>query len=150
MKCPYCNAIDDMVIDSRPLDSASVIRRRRECIKCLKRYTTYERLELVPIVVVKKDGSKEVFDRNKVRNGIITACRKRPISIDEIDKIVNNIEYELQEGNGEVFSKTIGDKIIDKLKNIDEIAYMRFASVYKDFDNLDTFINEIKNYNKKI
>ena len=103
----------------------------------------------MPIIVVKKDGSKAIFDRNKVRNGIITACRKRPISMDEIEKIVNNIEYELQEVSGEVLSTTIGDKIMNKLKDIDEIAYMRFASVYKDFDNLDTFINEIKNYNKK-
>ena len=146
MKCPYCNSVDDMVVDSRPLDGAAVIRRRRECLKCLKRYTTYERLELVPIIVVKKDGTKVVFDRNKVRAGIITACRKRPVSMDEIEKIVNNIEYELQEVSGEILTVTIGDKIMNKLKDIDEIAYMRFASVYKDFDNLDTFINEIKNY----
>lgn len=149
MKCPYCNEMDDMVVDSRPLDGGAVIRRRRECLKCLKRYTTYEQLETIPIIVVKKDGTKEAFDRNKVRNGIITACRKRPSSMDEIEKIVNSIEYEVQEISNEVSSAMIGDKIMAKLKEIDEIAYMRFVSVYKDFDNLDTFVKEIKKYNKE-
>ena len=145
MKCPYCSSIEDMVIDSRPLDDGAVIRRRRECETCKRRYTTYERFEIMPLTVLKKDGSKENFDRNKIRKGLITACRKRAIPLQEIEKIINQVEYELQETAGDISSSLIGDKIMEKLKNIDDVACVRFASVYKDFDNLDTFIEEIKN-----
>ncbi len=147
MKCPNCNSLDDMVVDSRPYENFSIIKRRRECINCKKRFTTYERLEILSIVIVKKDGTKEIFDRNKVRNGILTACRKRPISIEKIDSLVTNIEYEIQEIHGEIPTRLIGNKIMEKLKKIDEVAYLRFASVYQEFENLDIFLDEIKNLN---
>lgn len=143
MKCPYCDSINSEVVDSRPIDNSNEIRRRRECEKCGKRFTTYERIEIIPIIVVKKNKNKENFDRNKIRNGILTACRKRPLALEKIDEIVNSIENELQQNPGEVSSSFIGNKIMEKLKSVDEVAYIRFASVYKDFDNLDTFINEI-------
>ncbi|MDR0675702.1 MAG: transcriptional regulator NrdR [Elusimicrobiota bacterium] len=146
MKCPFCDSIDSIVIDSRPVDNYSEVRRRRACEKCGKRYTTYERIELVPIVVLKKDNTKESFDRDKVKKGILTACRKRPVPLEEIEKIVNSIEYELQENLNEVPSQVIGNKIMEKLKKIDEIAYIRFVSVYKDFENLDNFIHEITKF----
>jgi transcriptional repressor NrdR len=143
MKCPYCDSINSEVVDSRPIDNSNEIRRRRECEKCGKRFTTYERIEIIPIIVVKKNKNKENFDRNKIRNGILTACRKRPLALEKIDEIVNSIENELQQTPGEVSSSFIGNKIMEKLKSVDEVAYIRFASVYKDFNNLDTFINEI-------
>ncbi|MFH1715281.1 MAG: transcriptional regulator NrdR [Elusimicrobiota bacterium] len=144
MKCPYCDSNNDMVIDSRPLDASSVVRRRRECVDCHKRYTTYERLEMMPITVVKRDGRREPFDRNKIRDGVLNACRKRPIPVDTIEKIINDIEYELQDYVREVKSSEIGDKIIEQLKNLDEVAYVRFVSVYKQFDSVSTFLNEIE------
>ena len=112
MKCPYCNSNDDMVIDSRPLDNATVIRRRRECLDCNKRYTTYERVEAVTITVIKKDGSKENFEKNKIRQGLLTSCRKRPISLQDIENIINNVEHELQESEQEISTTFIGAAIL--------------------------------------
>lgn len=144
MRCPFCNTTDDTVIDSRPLDDDAVIRRRRECIACHKRYTTYERVETTPLMVIKRSGGREPFDRAKVRAGIVSACRKRPISADTIEAMVNEIEHSLHECGNEVQSSLIGDKIIARLKAVDDVAYVRFASVYKQFDNVDTFLDEIK------
>ena len=144
MKCPFCNSMDDMVVDSRPLDDGFVIRRRRECSACQKRYTTYERVEVLPLTVLKKDGSKENFDRSKVRQGLMTACRKRPISLELIERLLNQAEGELQEIGREISSAMIGDKIMEKLRGIDDVAYLRFASVYKDFNNLEIFFSEIQ------
>ncbi|MCP4482798.1 MAG: transcriptional repressor NrdR [bacterium] len=152
MKCPYCSSNSDTVVDSRPLDDATVIRRRRECIACNKRYTTYERLEAVLITVIKKDGTKENFERSKVRKGLLTAMRKRSVSTQDLEKIINTVECDLQEIGMEVSSSLIGDKVMEQLKIVDEVAYFRFASVYKDFDSLDVFLGEIKDIvkNKKM
>jgi len=144
MKCPFCNFNDTRVIDSRPFDNSTVIRRRRECPECMKRFSTYERIEEIPLTVIKSDNRREPFDRNKLREGIIRACEKRPVSIDTIEKIVSEIEYELQEYVLEVSSKIIGEKVLDKLSKIDSVAYIRFASVYKQYNNIDSFIKEIE------
>ncbi|MFC1546534.1 transcriptional regulator NrdR [bacterium] len=149
MKCPYCSSNSDMVVDSRPLEEASIIRRRRECTFCHKRYTTYERLETVPIIVVKRDRIREPFSRDKVRNGILAACRKRPISADTIEKIVSEIEYEVQEYGMEIPSRMIGEKIIARLRILDDVAYVRFVSVYRKFDTVNTFLEEINNLREK-
>ena len=144
MKCPYCGHSESKVIDSRPTDEGERIRRRRECLKCAKRFTTYEVIETVPIVVIKKDKSREVFDRNKLLNGLLRACEKRPISIETLEKIVNEIENMLQNSlDREVPSSLIGKYAMDKLKNVDEIAYVRFASVYRQFKDINTFMEEL-------
>ena len=145
MKCPYCGFIESKVIDSRPTDESSSIRRRRECLKCQKRFTTYEKLESISLVVVKKDQSRQQYDRNKVLKGIITACEKRPVSLSDMEKIADDVESELyQSMTREIESTTIGEKVMDRLKNLDEVAYVRFASVYKRFENLDTFMKELQ------
>lgn len=150
MKCPFCGSLDDKVIDSRPLEEASVIRRRRECLNCQKRFTTYERLEEVPLMVVKSDHRREVFDREKLREGLMRACEKRPISIDAIEKIISEIEYEVHNYyTMEVNSSTIGQKILKKLKSLDEVAYIRFASVYRNFSDINTFMQELKRLRKE-
>ena len=144
MKCPFCSFEESKVIDSRPTDEGERIRRRRECMSCGKRFTTYEIIESVPIVVVKKDKSREVFDRDKLFNGMMRACEKRPVSVDVIEKAIDEIEAELQNSlDREVTSVKIGEYVMDKLKDIDEVAYVRFASVYRQFKDIGTFMNEL-------
>ena len=144
MKCPFCNYEESKVIDSRPTDEGERIRRRRECIKCAKRFTTYEIIESVPLVVVKKDKSREVFDRLKLFNGMLRACEKRPVSIEMIEKAVDDIEISLQNSlDREVTSDHIGELAMEKLKEIDEVAYVRFASVYRQFKDISTFMAEV-------
>ncbi|CAB1250982.1 negative regulator of transcription of ribonucleotide reductase nrd genes and operons [Ruminococcaceae bacterium BL-6] len=144
MRCPYCGYEESKVIDSRPTDEGERIRRRRECLKCGKRFTTYEVIETVPVVVIKKDKSRETFDRNKLLNGLLRACEKRPVSLDTLENIVNEIEGILQNSlDREVPSSLIGTYAMEKLKNIDEVAYVRFASVYRQFKDLNTFMEEL-------
>lgn len=140
MKCPYCGYDESKVIDSRPTDEGERIRRRRECLKCGKRFTTYEVIETVPIIVIKKDKSRESFDRNKLLNGLLRACEKRPVSIDTLERVVDEIEGSLQNSlDREVPSSLIGKYAMEKLKTIDEVAYVRFASVYREFKDIATF-----------
>lgn len=148
MKCPFCDNPDAMVIDSRGIDGSSVIRRRRQCRECSKRFTTYERLEELPLYVVKSDNRREQFDRDKLREGIMRACEKRPVSADKIEEIVNGIEHELEDYVMEIPSSVIGEKILKKLSGIDSVAYIRFASVYHQYD-IDTFIKEIKHLKRQ-
>lgn len=144
MRCPFCGYEESKVIDSRPTDEGEKIRRRRECIACSKRFTTYEIIETVPIVVVKKDKSRQAFDRVKLFNGMLRACEKRPVSIDQIEKVVTDIETELQNSlDREVTSVHIGELVMDKLKCLDEVAYVRFASVYRQFKDINTFMDEL-------
>lgn len=144
MRCPFCGYEESKVIDSRPTDENERIRRRRECINCGKRFTTYETIEDVPIIVVKKDKSREVFERNKVLKGMLRACEKRPVTVSELETAISEIESTLQSANDrEVTSVRIGELIMEKLKTIDEVAYVRFASVYKEFDSASSFIEEI-------
>lgn len=145
MKCPACSFPESKVLDSRPTEEGGAIRRRRECLSCQKRFTTYERLEVLPIVVVKKDKSREVFDRTKLINGMIRACEKRPVTMNDIEKAVNEIEAALNNSlQTEVSSTEIGELVMEKLKGIDEVAYVRFASVYRQFKDINTFMNELK------
>ncbi len=144
MKCPFCGYEESKVIDSRPTDEGEKIRRRRECISCAKRFTTYEIIESVPIVVVKKDKSRQAFDRVKLFNGMLRACEKRPVSIDQIEKVVTEIETDLQNSlDREVTSVHIGELVMEKLKELDEVAYVRFASVYRQFKDINTFMDEL-------
>ena len=144
MKCPYCGYSESKVIDSRPTDEGERIRRRRECLNCAKRFTTYEVIETVPVVVVKKDKSREAFDRNKLLNGLLRACEKRPVPLETLERIVDEIETLLQNSlDREVPSTLIGTYAMDKLKKVDEVAYVRFASVYKAFDSVEAFRDEI-------
>lgn len=146
MKCPFCEHKDTKVIDSRHTEDGHAIRRRRECEKCGKRFTTYEKIEEVVLMVIKKDGSRETFDRNKIMSGIVKACEKRPVSVVEMEKIVDEIERGLNNMmEKEVSSTFIGELIMDKLKDIDEVAYVRFASVYRQFTDINTFVAEIEN-----
>ena len=145
MKCPFCGYEESNVIDSRPTDEGEKIRRRRECISCTKRFTTYEIIESVPIVVVKKDKTRQAFDRVKLFNGMMRACEKRPVSIDQLEKVVTEIETDLQNSlDREVTSVHIGELVMEKLKELDEVAYVRFASVYRKFHDVEEFINEIR------
>ena len=144
MKCPFCGYIESKVIDSRPTDEGSRIRRRRECLSCQKRFTTYEIIESVPIVVVKKDRSLEAFDRNKLLNGMLRACQKRPVSIETLEAAVDDIEAQIQNSlDREVPASRIGEYAMKKLKDIDEVAYVRFASVYRQFKDINSFHEEI-------
>lgn len=145
MKCPYCEYFESKVVDSRPTDEGQAIRRRRECIKCNKRFTTYEKIEEIPIIVVKKDGNRQAFDRNKVLNGIIKSCEKRPVTMSEIENIVDDIEKTLSNSlEKEVTSVEIGEHIMNKLKDVDEVSYVRFASVYRQFKDVNSFMEELK------
>lgn len=140
MKCPFCGFEESKVIDSRPTDENERIRRRRECLQCGKRFTTYEIIEDVPIIVIKKDKSREVFDRNKILKGMLRACEKRSVTVSELESAISEIETTLQSAvDREVTSANIGELIMEKLKNIDEVAYVRFASVYKEFDSAEAF-----------
>ncbi len=145
MKCPYCSFLQSRVIDSRPTDEGTSIRRRRECESCKKRFTTYEKIEYVRLVVIKKDGNRESFDRSKIINGIIKACEKRPVSIDQIENIVDQIEHNINKNMfKEIETKKIGELVMEKLKNIDEVSYVRFASVYRHFKDINTFVQELE------
>ena len=144
MKFPYCGYSESKVIDSRPTDEGERIRRRRECLNCAKRFTTYEVIETVPVVVVKKDKSREAFDRNKLLNGLLRACEKRPVPLETLERIVDEIETLLQNSlDREVPSTLIGTYAMDKLKKVDEVAYVRFASVYREFKDINTFMDEL-------
>lgn len=144
MKCPYCGFEESKVIDSRSADDGERIRRRRECLKCGKRFTTHEVIENVPIIVVKRDKSREVFDRNKLTAGILRACEKRPVSIQQIESMVDAIEAKLQSSlDREITSMQIGELAMEQLKNIDEVSYVRFASVYRQFKDINTFMEEL-------
>lgn len=145
MQCPFCGFRESKVIDSRHTDS-NTIRRRRECEECKKRFTTYEKIETAPVMVIKKDDTRELFDRDKIKRGIIKSCEKRPVSVEDIEKIVSKVEYEInRKYSGEVESSVIGEIVMDSLKEIDEVAYIRFASVYRQFKDINTFVNELKN-----
>lgn len=144
MKCPFCGYEESKVIDSRPTDEGERIRRRRECLSCNKRFTTYEMIESLPIIVIKKDKTREAFNREKLRNGILTACEKRPVSIETIERAIDDIESSIQNSlDREVSSTRIGELVMDKLKGIDEVAYVRFASVYRQFKDINTFMSEL-------
>jgi len=145
MKCPFCSYYDTGVIESRHTENELVIRRRRICKKCNKRFTTYERIDLIPLMVMKKDDRREPFSREKITNGIIKACEKRPISMETINKLVNDIEEKIKnEGGNEVKSSAIGELVISRLRTLDEVAYVRFASVYRQFKDVSSFVKEIK------
>lgn len=144
MRCPFCGYEESKVIDSRPTDEGERIRRRRECLQCTKRFTTYEMIESLPIIVIKKDRSRETFSRDKLRNGMLTACEKRPVSIETIERAIDDIETSIQNSlDREVSSTRIGELVMDKLKDIDEVAYVRFASVYRQFKDINTFMSEL-------
>jgi transcriptional repressor NrdR len=144
MKCPFCGYSESKVMDSRPTEEGSSIRRRRECLKCGKRFTTYETVESIPLVVVKKDGSRQSFERRKVLNGMLRACEKRPVSMETLERLTDEIEQELQNSlEREVSTEHIGELVMDKLKAVDEVAYVRFASVYRQFKDLNTFMTEL-------
>ena len=145
MKCPFCGCEESKVIDSRPTDEGEKIRRRRECISCANRFTTYEIIESVPIMIIKKDKSRESFNREKLLKGMVRACEKRPVPIDTLEKIVDEIESEIQNSlDREITSVKIGELVMDKLKDVDEVAYVRFASVYRQFKDINTFMSELK------
>ncbi|MCT4508525.1 MAG: transcriptional regulator NrdR [Tepidibacter sp.] len=145
MKCPYCSFLQSRVIDSRPTDEGTSIRRRRECESCKKRFTTYEKIEYVRLMVIKKDGNRESFDRSKIINGIIKACEKRPVSIKQIESIVDQIEHNINKNMfKEIETKKIGELVMEKLKSIDEVSYVRFASVYRQFKDINTFVQELE------
>lgn len=149
MKCPFCQHDDTRVVDSRDTDKSDVIRRRRECIKCKKRFTTYERHEEAPLVVIKKKSIREIFDRSKLLNGLLRACVKRDITLDQLENIVADIETELRnQFRNEVPSKKIGEMALDRLLKLDKVAYVRFASVYRDFENINEFNRELERLQK--
>lgn len=144
MKCPYCAFLESKVVDSRPADEGASIRRRRECLSCHKRFTTYETMESLPLMVVKKDGSRQSFDRSKVMGGVIRACEKRPVSYQDMEGLVAEIEQVLQnQMEREISSAQIGELVMDRLKKLDEVAYVRFASVYRQFKDISTFMSEL-------
>ena len=144
MKCPFCGFEESKVIDSRPTDEGQRIRRRRECLECNKRFTTYEVIESLPIIVIKKDKSRETFNRDKLMTGLLRACEKRPVSIDTLDNIIDEIVVLIQNSlDREVSSEKIGELVMEKLKKVDEVAYVRFASVYRQFKDINSFMNEL-------
>ena len=145
MKCPFCAHIEDKVVDSRESKDGGAIRRRRQCLQCKKRFTSYERIDEIPSVVVKKDGRRERFDRQKVLAGILKACEKRPVSMGQLETIADNAESKVQESSErEVSTRAIGEMIMNELKNLDKVAYVRFASVYLDFKDIQEFMSELK------
>ena len=144
MKCPFCGFTESKVIDSRPAEEGSTIRRRRECLSCQKRFTTYEIMEQVPLVVIKKDGSRQTFDKVKILNGVIRACEKRPVPMADIQRVADEVEQEAQNSlEREIKTEYIGELVMDKLKRLDEVAYVRFASVYRQFKDINTFMEEL-------
>ncbi len=150
MRCPFCLYLDSKVLDSRQTEEGASIRRRRECMACHKRFTTYERLDEMPFLVVKKDGRREPFSRTKILNGMLRACEKRPISLEDIEEVVADIEREVRSGlEREVASEHIGELVMDKLRELDDVAYVRFASVYRQFKDIDRFIEELQQLRKE-
>lgn len=150
MKCPYCEYLESKVIDTRPVEDGSSIRRRRECLKCEKRFTTYEQVESVPLVVMKKDGKRQVYNRQKLMNGILRACEKTPVSYTEVERAVVEIESVLNSKlDKEVSSTEIGELVMEKLKGMNDIAYVRFASVYREFKDVNTFLDELNSMLQK-
>lgn len=150
MKCPFCGCLDSKVLDSRPADEFTAIRRRRECTECGRRFTTYEKIDEIPLVVVKKDGRREVFDRNKILSGIIKACEKRSVSIKQMENVIDDIEKELRNKmDSEISSEKIGEMVMTKLSELDEVAYVRFASVYRQFKDVSSFMSELERLLKK-
>ncbi len=144
MKCPFCGYLDSKVVDSRPAEDGTSIRRRRECLECHKRFTTFEVMETLPVVVIKKDGSRQSFDRSKLLNSMIRACEKRTVSFDTLNRIADEIEQTIQNDmNREIPSARIGELVMDKLKDVDEVSYVRFASVYRQFKDIGTFMEEL-------
>ena len=144
MKCPYCGYTESKVIDSRPAEEGTTIRRRRECLACSRRFTTYEIMERLPLVVIKRDGSRQAFDKMKVMNGMVRACEKRPVALADLEAVADGIEAELQSSlEREVSTTEIGEMVMDKLKDMDEVAYVRFASVYRQFKDINTFMEEL-------
>ena len=145
MKCPFCSFEDSKVVDSRPTDEGTSIRRRRECLHCGKRFTTYEKIETIPLIVVKKDNNREAYDRTKIEAGVLRACHKRPISADQIKTLVDEVETEIfSMEEKEVPSRVIGELVMNKLKDLEAVAYVRFASVYREFKDINTFMDELK------
>ena len=145
MRCPFCAHPESKVIDSRPADEGASIRRRRECLACHKRFTTYETMESLPLMVVKKDGSIEPFNREKLLNGLLRACEKRPVSLKALEQIVDQIEQKLKNAlEGEASSRKIGELALEQLRQVDQVAYVRFASVYREFQDIDSFLQELK------
>ena len=145
MKCPFCGYSESKVIDSRPAEEGATIRRRRECLACQKRFTTYEIIERLPLVVVKRDGSRQTFDRVKLINGMVRACEKRPVTLSQLESIADDIEQELQSSlEREISTVAIGEMVMSRLKEVDEVAYVRFASVYRQFGDLNSFMDELK------
>ncbi len=145
MKCPFCNYENTRVIDSRPAEDNSSIRRRRVCDVCNKRFTTYEKVEAIPLIIVKKDDNREAYDRSKIETGVLRACHKRPVSMSRIDELVDEVEADiLNRGDKEISSRVIGELVMNKLKNLDAVAYVRFASVYREFKDINTFMDELK------
>ena len=144
MKCPYCGYAESKVIDSRPADEGATIRRRRECLACQKRFTTYEFMERLPLIVIKRDGSRQTFDRMKLLNGMIRACEKRPVPMSALEDVADQIEQELQNSlEREISTAEVGEKVMAHLKDVDEVAYVRFASVYRQFKDINTFMEEL-------
>ena len=144
MRCPYCGYKESKVVDSRPADEGSSIRRRRECLQCEKRFTTYETVESLPMVVIKKDGSRQSFDRSKVLRGIQRSCEKRPVPVADMERMAMEIEQELQNSlEREVSTEDIGEKVMDRLRSVDQVAYVRFASVYRQFKDINSFMHEL-------
>lgn len=145
MKCPFCSHNESKVVDSRPTDEGQAIRRRRECIACTKRFTTYEKIDEIPLIVVKKNGNRESYNKNKILNGVIKSCEKRPVSLQDIEELVDGIEKQLYNTmEREITTEFIGNLVIEKIKELDEIAYVRFASVYREFKDINTFMDEVK------
>ena len=145
MKCPFCGHDNTRVIDSRPADENNSIRRRRVCDECSRRFTTYEKVETIPLIVIKKDDNRETYDRSKIEAGVLRACHKRPVSANQITKLVDDVETEIfNRGEKEIPSRVIGELVIDRLKNLDAVAYVRFASVYREFKDINTFMDELK------
>ena len=150
MKCPFCGYGDSKVLDTRPTDEGNTIRRGRECLNCQKRFTTYEKIEQSPIMVVKKDGNRQAFDREKIIRGMIKSCEKRPVSAADIEEAVNNIEKKIENSmKKEISSLEVGEMVMDELKDLDEVSYVRFASVYREFKDLQSFVDELENFVKK-
>ncbi len=144
MKCPFCGYSESKVIDSRPAEEGTTIRRRRECLACQRRFTTYEIVERMPLVVIKRDGSRQSFDKMKLINGMLRACEKRPVSLNQLEQIADEIEQDLQSGlEREISTVTIGEMVMSRLKDVDEVAYVRFASVYRSFKDINTFMDEL-------
>jgi transcriptional repressor NrdR len=145
MKCPFCGNLGDKVVDSRETKDGEAIRRRRECLKCHRRFTSYERIEEIPYMVIKKDGRRENFDRQKILKGLLKACEKRPVKVNELEKIVDEVETMLHQGSErEIKTERIGAHIMNRLKNLDKVAYVRFASVYRQFKDVSEFLGELK------